>query len=265
MTPLPVRLASALTLSLALTFACSALFTKTLPLFCEGLRFASFRSGGALAMGSATRRALDTPPNTPPNSVGSSSRSWAPWQINANDREGRVSPSDAGNVRRGGLGSTVVEKTGRAERASLEGSANVNNVVRIKSETVTKQRPNPKAYWDLLRPHNIPWSFGLVAAGSLVASHNVGSLLDPKVRIYWLPAQIPQQTAVLRQNKTRTNLQQLKSRESSGACWVFKNCPREQSWICSVRRVSECLPARRVLCGRRFASSGTATEPAPHQ
>lgn len=41
--------------------------------------------------------------------------------------------------------------------------------------------PRLGAYWDILRPQNIPSSFGLVAAGALVASHTVGSMLDPKV------------------------------------------------------------------------------------
>lgn len=48
------------------------------------------------------------------------------------------------------------------------------------SSTSTKS-PHLSAYWDILRPQNIPSSFGLVAAGALVASHTVGSILDPKV------------------------------------------------------------------------------------
>lgn len=45
---------------------------------------------------------------------------------------------------------------------------------------------NLGAYWDILRPQNIPSSFGLVAAGALVASHSVGSMLDPKVGCTWV-------------------------------------------------------------------------------
>lgn len=41
--------------------------------------------------------------------------------------------------------------------------------------------PHLGAYWDILRPQNIPPSFGLVAAGALVASHTVGTMLDPQV------------------------------------------------------------------------------------
>ncbi|CAN0177624.1 unnamed protein product, partial [Laminaria digitata] len=41
--------------------------------------------------------------------------------------------------------------------------------------------PNLGAYWGILRPQNIPASFGLVAAGALVASHNPSSLLGGKV------------------------------------------------------------------------------------
>ena len=44
-----------------------------------------------------------------------------------------------------------------------------------------KKPPNLGAYWEILRPHNIPASFGLVAAGALVASHSPSSLLDGKV------------------------------------------------------------------------------------
>lgn len=50
------------------------------------------------------------------------------------------------------------------------------------SSRVQKKSPNLRAYWDILRPHNIPSSFGLVATGALVASHGVGALLDRKVR-----------------------------------------------------------------------------------
>ncbi|CAM9527957.1 unnamed protein product, partial [Hapterophycus canaliculatus] len=44
-----------------------------------------------------------------------------------------------------------------------------------------KPAPHLGAYWNILRPHNIPSSFGLVAAGALVSSHAVEALLDPKV------------------------------------------------------------------------------------
>lgn len=47
----------------------------------------------------------------------------------------------------------------------------------------TTRSPHLGAYWDIMRPHNIPSSFGLVAAGALVASHTVGSMLDPKVGV----------------------------------------------------------------------------------
>lgn len=44
-----------------------------------------------------------------------------------------------------------------------------------------KKSPNLGAYWGILRPQNIPASFGLVAAGALAASHSPSSLLDGKV------------------------------------------------------------------------------------
>lgn len=47
---------------------------------------------------------------------------------------------------------------------------------------VIRRNPNVKAYINLLRPQNIPSSFGLVAAGALVASHRIGVLFDYKVR-----------------------------------------------------------------------------------
>ena len=50
------------------------------------------------------------------------------------------------------------------------------------SGDVVEKSPNLGAYWEILRPHNIPASFGLVAAGALVASHSLSSLLDRKVR-----------------------------------------------------------------------------------
>lgn len=49
------------------------------------------------------------------------------------------------------------------------------------SDGVVEKSPNLRAYWSILRPHNIPASFGLVAAGALVASHSPSSLLDSKV------------------------------------------------------------------------------------
>ena len=50
------------------------------------------------------------------------------------------------------------------------------------SDGVVEKSPNLGAYWGILRPHNIPASFGLVAAGALVASHSPSSLMDVKVR-----------------------------------------------------------------------------------
>lgn len=44
-----------------------------------------------------------------------------------------------------------------------------------------KKPPNLRAYWEILRPNNIPASFGLVAAGALVASHTAVALFEPKV------------------------------------------------------------------------------------
>lgn len=53
--------------------------------------------------------------------------------------------------------------------------------IRMVSNT---KAPNLRAYWDILRPQNIPASFGLVAAGALAASHTTAAVLDPKVRIF---------------------------------------------------------------------------------
>lgn len=51
--------------------------------------------------------------------------------------------------------------------------------------------PHPGAYWQILRPQNIPLSFGLVAAGALVASHAPGVILNPKVNpVALYPARI---------------------------------------------------------------------------
>ncbi|CAN0165033.1 unnamed protein product [Ectocarpus sp. 12 AP-2014] len=49
------------------------------------------------------------------------------------------------------------------------------------TERKEKKSPNLSAYWEILRPNNIPASFGLVAAGALVASHTAVALLEPKV------------------------------------------------------------------------------------
>lgn len=48
-------------------------------------------------------------------------------------------------------------------------------------DATSPREPNLRAYWTLLRIQNVPSSFGLVAAGALVASHSMQSLLDPKV------------------------------------------------------------------------------------
>ncbi|CAM9993566.1 unnamed protein product [Discosporangium mesarthrocarpum] len=48
--------------------------------------------------------------------------------------------------------------------------------------------PNIGAYISLLRPQNIPASFGLVAAGALVSSHGAAALMDPKVMLTALAA-----------------------------------------------------------------------------
>lgn len=44
-----------------------------------------------------------------------------------------------------------------------------------------QKQPHLRAYWEILRPHNVPASFGLVAAGALVASHSAAALLELKV------------------------------------------------------------------------------------
>lgn len=54
------------------------------------------------------------------------------------------------------------------------------------SDGVVENSPNLGAYLGILRPHNIPASFGLVAAGALVASHSPSSLMDVKVRWAWI-------------------------------------------------------------------------------
>ena len=50
-----------------------------------------------------------------------------------------------------------------------------------RGSTSKNKTPNLAAYWDMLRPHNVPASFGLVAAGALAASHRIATILDPKV------------------------------------------------------------------------------------
>jgi len=63
-------------------------------------------------------------------------------------------------------------------------SAEASEVQQISAEPASPPAdvsPHAGAYWQILRPHNIPLSFGLVAAGALVASHAPDVVLNPKV------------------------------------------------------------------------------------
>lgn len=77
-----------------------------------------------------------------------------------------------------------VSRGERGRRKATTSSASIGPV-KISNPSsgleVEPKEPSPGAYWEILRPHNIPFSFGLVAAGALVASHSFSSLLDRKV------------------------------------------------------------------------------------
>lgn len=60
-------------------------------------------------------------------------------------------------------------------------NSNVKHNVNTADQSSKVVGPNPAAYFAILRPQNIPSSFGLVAAGALVASHSTASLLEGKV------------------------------------------------------------------------------------
>lgn len=93
--------------------------------------------------------------------------SWAPWQESS-----KISSTSSSSIPSDPWTRSPVAKT-RNE---------VDSVVVPPQAYVAQRRPNAKAYFSLLRPHNIAPSFGLVAAGALVASHSFSSLLDVKVR-----------------------------------------------------------------------------------
>ncbi|CAM9859264.1 unnamed protein product [Ascophyllum nodosum] len=67
-----------------------------------------------------------------------------------------------------------------------------------RGSTSKNKTPNLAAYWDMLRPHNVPASFGLVAAGALAASHRIATILDPKVLLTaWAAASVAMGSCVL--------------------------------------------------------------------
>lgn len=119
---------------------------------------------------------------------------WAPWQkqgqhhhtkerLHQNKWAATTLPIDTDDNRallsNGNLASTM-ETTAALTAATISETAGPSPEGNSISADGSRQ-PNLAAYWALLRPHNIPASFGLVAAGALVASHSTTSLLDLKV------------------------------------------------------------------------------------
>lgn len=121
-------------------------------------------------------------------------RSWAPWQATAKS-DTPIPPIDnvGINVKRwsavetavaGDVAATESLKLSTLDvRTTTFGTPMIDSApdVDVILSEKGKKRRHAKAYWSLLRPSNIPASFGLVAAGALVASHSVASLLDAKV------------------------------------------------------------------------------------
>lgn len=89
-------------------------------------------------------------------------------------------------------------------------------------ESKQKKPPNLSAYWEILRPNNIPASFGLVAAGALVASHTAVALFEPKVC---------------------SNRKKKKRRRSRGSPLLFSECSAEPILV-----VVSYLPRATIVC-----------------
>lgn len=139
----------------------------------------------SLAFGTAARTSTSTTRSTPRQQP-PRARAWR-WTSRP-----RLVAAERGENAVGGRAGLHAAATGGDDAVSVrtethpdaqieeEGHAPLAGAASTSTSTSTSA-PHLGAYWDILRPQNIPSSFGLVAAGALVASHSVGSMLDPKV------------------------------------------------------------------------------------
>lgn len=115
------------------------------------------------------------------------SRRWRKYSLKSGADITEEQVSDRGDVKSERSSTTTnLDVSNREEIRRLDDESSFSiprpsNNKRIVSNT---KAPNLGAYWDILRPQNIPASFGLVAAGALAASHTTAAILDPKVCIF---------------------------------------------------------------------------------
>lgn len=115
------------------------------------------------------------------------SRCWRKYSLKSGADITEEQVSDCGEVK-SELSSTTtnLDVSNREEiwRRDDDASTSISRPSNSKRIVSNTKAPNLGAYWDILRPQNIPASFGLVAAGALAASHTTAAVLDPKVCVF---------------------------------------------------------------------------------